>query len=124
MCYVRTIGGLSSQATVLYDEQYDLHHRVGFAIGERSVLLGRVDSALLHAPEPPFVQGAPMASTSMEEAWVVHIPTGKGSFRGVELVNTEPIMVTLEELLTIAFKALVPITVQPRGSVPCIYINL
>ena len=107
-CSFRTADGLSSQATALYNKQCNLNHRVGFAFGELSVLPGGADSTLHPAPEPPFVQGAPMASTSMEEVKVVLVPTCGGSSHGAEPVNNEPITVTLKELPPTASEPLVP----------------
>ena len=61
---------------------------IGLALLYGSVMAGGAYSVLCHAPEPPFVQGAPMAFTSMEKAWVVLVPIGGGSSHGAEQANT------------------------------------
>ena len=109
---------------MLCDEQYDLDHRVSFTAGERSVLPGGTDSALHPTLEPPSIQGAPMASTSMEEAWVMPIPTGGGPSHEAESTTTKPNIVSMEELPPTASKPPIPVTVrrmqtdQPRGFCP------
>ena len=82
MYSVRIAGGLSGQATALYNEQYDLDHRVGFAADRRSVLLGGANFALRSSSEPPSVQGAPMASTSMKKHGFRSSPQAEGPLAG------------------------------------------
>ena len=53
-----------------------------------------------------------MASTSMEEARAVLVPTGEGSSCGAELANIEPVTVTLEELPPTDFEPPVPVMVR------------
>ena len=63
----------------------------------------------MQSSNPSTEQVAPsVATTLVEEVWVVLVPTGEGSSHGAELA--EPIIVILEELPPVTIMPSVPIT--------------
>ena len=89
---------------MLYEEQYDLGYWTGYTATENASLCGGVESSR-SLPEPvqssePTNTQAPtdVVSAMGKKVHVLPVPLGEGTSKAAEVVNTDPLVVILEEI--------------------------